>query len=330
LPVVVPLLWFASCGVQAPPQPPRIEQPERIKDLQAVQMGRTIRLSFTLPRNATDGQRLTKPQEVEILRSVGASELKVWKTLSGDEASKLPPGELVVLPVPFDAEMYPPSTVRFAVRTVTRGFRNRAHASEISEEAELAVLSVLDAPQNLTASVTEKAIRLSWPPSAEPPTSYRVHRSPTGAPNTFRIIGEPVEPAFEDPDFVFGRRYFYRVSAVVKSGNTTALSEDSQIMEVVPRDTFAPRPPQSLTAVYTTDFVELIWNANSESDLGGYHVYRQTEGSGETRITSEPLSTPIYRDANVTPGKSYTYRVTAVDASGNESAFSEGAAAEAR
>jgi fibronectin type 3 domain-containing protein len=41
------------------------------------------------------------------------------------------------------------------------------------------------------------------------------------------------------------------------------------------------------------------------------------------RINAEPVKTPAYRDANVMPGKSYSYYVSAVDVRGNESARSE-------
>jgi hypothetical protein len=321
---------LTACGVQGPPRPPRIEQPERILDLRAVQVGKSVRLRFTLPRLATDGERLTKPQAIEILRAMGSGDLTLWKTISSDETERAKQGDSIVLPLAINSDMHPPARVRLAVRTVTRGFRNRPHASELSSEAALTLLGVPDAIQNLEATVTEKAIQLKWTAPPESPTAYRLYRSSTGAPDSFRTIGEPAEPAFDDADFVFGRKYFYRVSAVVKGGDSVALSEDSPVLEVTPRDTFAPQPPQGLTAVFTTEFVELIWNASTEPDLAGYFVYRRSEGESETRLTAEPLSTPIYRDSTVAGGKSYTYRVTAVDAAGNESEFSASATAEAR
>jgi fibronectin type 3 domain-containing protein len=151
----------------------------------------------------------------------------------------------------------------------------------------------------------------------------------TGEANSFKLIAETSALAFDDPDFVFGQSYFYRVSAIVKARGSTATSDDSEVVEIVARDTFPPQAPRGLTALYTTDAVELIWNASSEADLGGYFVYRREGQLSESKLTSEPLSTPIFRDANVSAGKHYTYRVTAVDSTGNESVFSDEAAAEA-
>ena len=330
-------LWGSACGVQAPPHPPRIEQPERVTDLSIVQVGRSLRLSFTLPRNATDGERLTKPQEVEILRGVSPAgapappsdaDLKPWRTLSSEEVEKLQQGEAIVLTLPLAESERPPAQLRFALRTVTRGFRNRPLRGELSLAASLSLLDVPEALQALQAKATEKSLKLSWQAPLLPVTTYRVFRSLTGGADSFKLITETSEPAYDDPDFVFGRSYFYRVSAMVKDGESIATSDDSQIVEIVPRDTFPPQAPRGLTALYTTDAVELIWNASSEADLRGYFVYRREGQLSETRLTSDPLSTPIFRDASVSAGKNYIYRVTAVDSAGNESGFSEEATAE--
>jgi hypothetical protein len=304
-----------------------------------VQIGKSIRLSFTLPRNATDGERLTKPQEVEILRNSlppsspapkADASIKPWRTLTADEIEKQKVGESIVLTIPLAAAEQPPAHFGFAVRTLTRGFRNRPRESEPSNTSSLTLLQVPDAPEGLQAAATENAIVLSWKAPDQPVTAYRLYRSPTGKADSFRLAAETSESVYHDADFEFGRSYFYKVSAIVKGDGSTAISEDSQPVEVTPRDTFPPKPPQGLTAVYTTDSVELIWNASSEVDLRGYLVYRQEEGRSQVKVTPEPLSTPIFRDRNVTAGKNYTYRVTAVDSSGNESARSEEASAEVR
>ena len=330
-------LWGSACGVQSPPHPPRIEQPERVTDLAVVQVGRSVRLSFTLPRNATDGERLTKPQELEVLREAfptgvpGPSsdqELRSWRTLTSEEVEKLKRGDSVVWILPLAQSERPPAQLRFAVRTVTRGFRNRPLRGEISPTASLILLDVPEAIQGLQAVTTEESIKLSWQAPSQTVTAYRVFRSLTGEPDSFKLIAETSAPACDDPDFVFGRSYFYRINAIVKASGSTATSDDSQTVEIVARDTFPPQAPRGLTALYTTDAVELIWNASSEADLRGYFVYRREGQLGEARLTSEPLSTPIFRDADVSAGKHYTYRVTAVDSVGNESVFSEEAAAE--
>lgn len=73
----------------------------------------------------------------------------------------------------------------------------------------------------------------------------------------------------------------------------------------------------------TPAHLELSWAINSETDIAGYNVYRsEQEGTPGTRLNTEVLLTPAFRDMNAVPGRLYFYSVTAVDRTGNESAAS--------
>ncbi|HYY20381.1 MAG TPA: hypothetical protein VE780_00755 [Thermoleophilaceae bacterium] len=63
--------------------------------------------------------------------------------------------------------------------------------------------------------------------------------------------------------------------------------------------------------------MSLDWTDNSESDLDHYNVYRDG-----TQVASPTASN--YTDSGLTNGTSYSYQVTAVDHTGNESAKSSG------
>jgi hypothetical protein len=68
--------------------------------------------------------------------------------------------------------------------------------------------------------------------------------------------------------------------------------------------------------------VALTWNA-STSTVAGYNVYRSTVSGGVyTKINSSLVSALNYTDSTVQNGTTYYYVTTAVDSSGNESAFS--------
>src|SRR3989449_2048020 len=90
-------LLLAACASQGPPRPPRIEKPERVTDLAVVQIGRALVLSFTPPALATDGERLSKPLEIQIFRSVTPPGQKTvdalgagqpWTTLLGSDLAR--------------------------------------------------------------------------------------------------------------------------------------------------------------------------------------------------------------------------------------------------
>jgi hypothetical protein len=73
--------------------------------------------------------------------------------------------------------------------------------------------------------------------------------------------------------------------------------------------------------------VTLSWN-DSGSGIAGYRIYRGTSSGGPyVGITSSLISITSYIDSSVTSGGKYYYVATAVDNSGNESAFSNEASA---
>jgi len=73
--------------------------------------------------------------------------------------------------------------------------------------------------------------------------------------------------------------------------------------------------------------IDLSWQPDLEPRIAGYRVYRrEVEGDAAEiwrRLNPELVPVASYRDPSVVAGRRYAYRVTAVDASGNESAPSD-------
>jgi len=335
---VVGTAFLLSCGVQGPPQPPRVEVPERISDLSVYQVGRRLEITFTLPQLASDGERLTKPPEVELLRAwlapganvPKAPAMAVWIGLEPNQWARYANERRVSYPAALsevEFKSWQGKEVIIAVRTLTRGVRHRPVASEVSNLARLRVLDVSRPVDHMESKTTENAIVLGWRPPTETLeglevkflAGYRLYRSTTGQPGSFQFVGESNEPSYLDRDFEFGRAYSYEVGAVFKEGGTSAESEPSLPYEVIPRDIFPPARPTGLTGLYTNGAVELVWDANTEKDLAGYYVYRRENGGQPKRLNKALLPTPILRDLSVQPGHTYLYQVTAVDLSNNES-----------
>ena len=332
-------LLLAACASQGPPQPPRIEKPERVTDLAVAQIGRTLVLSFTPPALATDGERLSKPLEIQIFRSVTPPGQKTvdalgagqpWLTLPRSDLARFTEGEKIEYPDELPEDEFSRSlgsTFAFAVRGLTRGFRRRPIPGEVSKTVEAVLLDVSGPVEGLTVQPTEHALELRWQPpsrtlSGGAPADlagYRVYKSQTGKPDSFRLLGETASAAYQDPDFQFKNTYFYKVRAVFQRDGQVAESEDSEAVKITPLDTFPPPPPAGLTGLYTVGQVELIWTANTEPDLAGYNVYRRDDGGPPHRINRALASTPIFHDASVELGHAYAYEVTAVDLAGNES-----------
>jgi fibronectin type 3 domain-containing protein len=73
--------------------------------------------------------------------------------------------------------------------------------------------------------------------------------------------------------------------------------------------------------------VDLTWTA-STSTVSGYNVYRSTvSGSSYTKINSSLVTGLTFTDSTVQNATTYYYVTTAVDSSGDESAYSNVASA---
>ena len=87
-------------------------------------------------------------------------------------------------------------------------------------------------------------------------------------------------------------------------------------------DTAPPATPTGASAALEGVNVRVRWSANTEPDLAGYVVYRALAGATGpfTRLTGSPITTTNYLDAPAPDTLSAWYAVSAVDATGNESA----------
>ncbi|MGH9698383.1 MAG: fibronectin type III domain-containing protein [Candidatus Acidiferrales bacterium] len=231
--------------------------------------------------------------------------------------------------------------------------RTRASEKRASADSNLAALSIFPSALPIAdarARVTHAAIILDWTPpqktlagSAVSLAGYRMYRGeadasvPESAGETPKLksplapIGDAGSSAntFSDYNFEFGNTYVYSVRSLVQYSGETLESADSNWVVVKPRDTFPPSVPQGLIVTMapeqgqTPAHLELSWAINSETDIAGYNVYRsEQEGTAGTRLNTEVLLTPAFRDMNAVPGRLYFYSVTAVDRTGNESAAS--------
>ncbi|MBI2919215.1 MAG: S8 family serine peptidase [Chloroflexi bacterium] len=95
---------------------------------------------------------------------------------------------------------------------------------------------------------------------------------------------------------------------------------------LAPPDSIPPAAPTGLSVsvpISNGGVLDLSWNASTELDLAGYHVYRATTSGGPyTKVNSSLVSANTFASAGLTNGTTYFYAVTAVDTSGNESAGS--------
>ena len=341
-------LLHISCAAPAEPQPRHPPIPERITDLAAVQRGDSAVLTFTLPAKTRDGNRLRATPTVEILRAFGPAGAK----------APLPAGLAVVetLPGPvleayleagrveFYSAIPPEDIVHHAGAPVFYAVRCRVSKRAASEDSNAASFIARPAPAPIAevhTQVTEAGVQLTWEPPVTvsggaplaPSAGFRVFRTETAATaasgsRTGRpvLLGASPGPSYLDSQIEWGKTYSYTVRTVAQFGGETVESSDSPETQVTPKDIFPPAPPTDLVVVFvpaggtTPAAVELSWSISMEPDAAGYYVYRTGEDQANPqRVTPALLPTPAFRDISLMPGARYTYTVTAVDRSGNES-----------
>lgn len=301
------ILWLEGCAYVGAPKPPTLDIPTRITDLRAAEYGDQILVQFTIGAVTTEGLALTTLKTVE-LEVAGGGSPKVLRV----------PAKA---PGPVNHDFPAKDWVGQQVTLTVRATGPKGKASDWSNPVKLAVGVPLATPADLQAVSDPKGVRLTWSDSLSSIGSgtgarYRIFR---GAGDAMpQRLAESDKPEYLDTAVDFGSPYRYFVQALV---GELRQSEISAIVGVTPADTFPPAVPAGLMAVAGVSSIELAWQPNTEDDLAGYQVYRSADGGAPERIAG-PVDAPNFSDRTVEIGKKYSYTITAVDRTGNESAHS--------
>ena len=186
-------------------------------------------------------------------------------------------------------------------------------------------------PSNLQVGSTATGASVNWGGSSDTDLQgYYVYRSPSPDGPFTRVSNSAVSgTSFQDTPPVAGT-YTYMVRALKlersPSGTYFNLSQGIFATATVnggPSET-VPTAPSGLTALaLSTTAIDLGWNDNSSNETG-FRIQRSSStGSTEIQVGA---NTTTYRDNNLTPNTSYTYRVLAYNGIGS-SALSSAASA---
>lgn len=183
------------------------------------------------------------------------------------------------------------------------------------------------APLNLTADLNNDGnqILLNWSTS-ELPDDFRNFvvfrrvvegRSPS---SNYSQIAPPNlrENSFTDTgsDYEEGALYRFGVLAADSSRNFS----DTTFVDVRIPNVTPPDPPNVVSAQNRDGVrVNIVWGGSLSRDVGSYNLYRKIDNR-EYELTEE-LESDLrsFRDEEIEIGKTYTYAISAVDTSGNES-----------
>ena len=345
------IVALAGCGMPGAPQPPSLQLPDRVADLSAVRTGNQVALTWSMPRRDTDKVPLKGNAAVRICRNdsvaagcSAAATLAIAPDSDGSFTDTLPPAL---------AEGAPRVLTYFVELDNRKG-----RTAGLSNGAQILAGEAPAAVDALAAEMRRDGVLLRWvpaPPDAAPVAVRLVRKlvsppAPAAAKSTHAALAsrpEPlertllVEPGPQlgralDGSIQFGETYEYRaqrVARVTVNGETLELAGPLSVaVRIAAVNVFAPAVPRGLAAVATAGAesagpaIDLNWQPGTEADLAGYVVYRRetvaTESSWQRISPAQPVPAPGFHDANVRPGHTYLYAVSAIDQQGHESARS--------
>ncbi len=168
------------------------------------------------------------------------------------------------------------------------------------------------APSNLIATGGSLRADISWSDNSANEDGFRLERKVSSTGTWANLITLPANTtSYRNNNLTAYTTYYYRVYAYNVAGNSAYSNEDPATAQP---DSVAPSVPTNLRVVTTTtSTVNLAWNASTD-DMGvvGYYIYRGGIKVGSTSGTT-------YADNSRTPGTTYSYQVSALDTSNNES-----------
>ncbi len=342
------LLSEVFCGKKGPIYPPLVKVPQKIENLEVYQKGNTIVLRWDNPSSYMDGspiegdiavelwllkeERALAGQQSGLTEETFASRAQLHVTIEPMDFAKFKDSEresseglIYVFEIP--SEDFTKMAFVFGLKVKDR----KKKESGFSSLTPVIPRSVPMPPSELQAKMRENSIIIEWKPpeknidSSTPPNvvGYNIYRESDDE-ELHRINSSLIEEtSFTDGDFVYNKayRYFVRASATKSSPYTE--SENSDVSEILTADTYFPHAPTGLVAITGENFVSLSWDANKETDLAGYRVWRRSEGEEEYSALTELIAENVYHDSEVEKSQRYFYAITALDVNGNESQRSE-------
>jgi chitodextrinase len=173
-------------------------------------------------------------------------------------------------------------------------------------------------PTDLTATaVSNTQVNLSWTASTDDAgvTGYQIERCEGSGCANFTLVTTAAGTTYSDTGRSPATLYRYRVRATDTAGNLSAYSAIAQATTAGVPDTSPPTVPTGLSAqAVSSTQITLSWTASTDNvAVTGYRIYR------DGALVDTAVGSPA-QDTGLTPGTTYSYSVSAIDAAGNESA----------
>jgi chitodextrinase len=226
-----------------------------------------------------------------------------------------------------DSSLAEATAYRYRVRA-TDAAGNLSAYSNIASATTLAAPDTQPptAPAAVTGSgISQSEIDLTWTAATDNVgvTSYLIEQCQGASCSSFAQIAASTSTSFSNTGLSSGTSYSYRVRATDAAGNLGPYSNVMTASTTQP-DTQAPTAPGALTATAASSIqVNLTWSAASDNVGVTNYLVERCQGSGCTTFTQVGSSTTTsFSSTGLSGGASYSFRVRATDAAGNQGPYS--------
>ncbi len=276
--------------------------------------GNTLVLSFSKELNVTEAEKVNNYQ-LDIL----GNPTNATATFGGD-AKKV----ILAFSENFVDTFY---NIRVSNVTTTSGeviLKNSIALFMADETTEVDTIAPA-IPSNLSVENKGDNVELTWNNNTESDLSYyKIYRDTllnfTISESTYFTTS--ISNLYNEVKIIAPHIY-YKISAIDISGNESGYSAEVSI-EGAEVDVTAPAKPTNLVANTDGEKVNLSWQANTESDLSHYTIYRGAlpnfTPSKYSVVATSPTNTFV--DSDIFDYTVY-YKISAFDTNGNESDYSE-------
>ena len=284
------LFTFVFCGKKGPILPPIKKIPQNVEVFEIAQRGEKLILDWENPSAYADGSSLSEIAEVEIwlaelekgtkqisteeFEKIASLAVSIKKEKFSDYQGKggAAPGKFRYL-YGLTGKDYAQRSLAFGLTVKDRKKRKSAFSEVLAIEPRIISLP----PAGIKATVFEDRIEITWgapeknidrssPPKFKGYNIYKMGNDGSAYLLNSKLIKET---RYSDKDILFGEVHGYFLRAAASDSLPLAESENSEVIEIMARDNFAPAVPSGLVSIAAEDFISISWDTNLEEDLAG-------------------------------------------------------------
>ncbi len=310
-----------SCGRKRAPVPPGTLRPERIKDLSYEITAKGVILTWSVPVRNHDGSPLSHVKEFRLY--------KAQVPIEGG-CLECPPMYGEPITIKLDSKPEPGQKIHYEDTTLQPGFfyiyqvrtvKGLLNVSDFSNKISFAWHCPPDAPQSLSAEVSETGIKLTWLPPTRfmdgtplnQSLKYEILRKFDDEKDWTKLHGTTSKTSWFDKIRRTYRHVEYKVVPVFTFHGTKIRGKASQPLIVRAKGFGFLRPPHIIKVERLSDGIHVSWQQLRRYDISGYNIYRKDPSQIIFKLNSYPLKSATFVDKTKLRKGQYAYYVTAVD-----------------